>query len=118
VLKLFSTEDSYIEAGEIVDECWLKIVELRDGMRRVNVEGMILDKGEPRTVNLRAGGQATVVECTIRDDSGSIKLSLWDDLIDKVNVGDTVRIENGYVNSFRGELRLNVGRYGRLRRLE
>jgi len=55
VLKLFSTEDSYIEDEDRVDECWLKIVELRDGMRRVNVEGMILDKGEPRTVNLRAG---------------------------------------------------------------
>lgn len=92
----------------------LKINDLKDGMRRVDVEGTILDKSEPRTVNLRAGGQATVVECTIKDDSGSIKLSLWDDLIDKVNVGDRVRIENGYVNSFRGELRLNVGRYGRL----
>jgi len=97
-----------------VGECWLKIVELKDGMRRVNVEGTILEKGEPRTVNLRAGGQATVVDCTIGDDSGSIKLSLWDDLIDKVNVGDRVKIENGYVSSFRGELRLNVGRYGRL----
>lgn len=95
-------------------EYWLKIVELKDGMRRVDVEGTILEKGEPRTVNLRAGGQATVVECKIGDDSGSIKLSLWDDLIDKVNVGDRVKIENGYVSSFRGELRLNVGRYGRL----
>jgi len=92
----------------------LKIIELKDGMRRVDVEGTVLDKSEPRTVNLRAGGQATVVECTIKDDSGSIKLSLWDDLIDRVNVGDRVKVENGYVSSFRGELRLNVGRYGRL----
>ncbi len=92
----------------------MKIADLKDGMRRVSVEGRIIEKGEARTVNLRTGGQATVVECTLQDDSSSIKLSLWDDLIDKVNVGDTVRVENGYVNSFRGELRLNVGRYGRL----
>jgi replication factor A1 len=31
-----------------------------------------------------------------------------------VEVGDIVRIENGYVNSYRGEIRLNVGRFGKL----
>ena len=52
--------------------------------------------------------RATVVWCTIKDDLGSIKLSLCDDLIDKVNVGNTLRAEDGYVNWLRGEL--NVGR--------
>jgi replication factor A1 len=92
----------------------LKIRELKDGMTRANVEGSIVDKSESRTVNLRTGGQATVADCTLQDDSGSIKLSLWDDMIDQVKPGDKVMIENGYINSFRGEIRLNVGRYGRL----
>ena len=92
----------------------LKIHELRDGMRRVDVEGSITDKSEPRTVSLRTGGQANVADCTLQDDSGSIKLSLWDDMIEQVKTGDTVKVENGYTNSFRGEIRLNVGRYGKL----
>ena len=92
----------------------LKIQELRDGMRRVDVEGEISDMSESRTVNLRSGGQARVADCTLRDDSGSITLSLWDDQIDAVQIGTRVMIQNGYVNSFRGEIRLNVGRYGRL----
>jgi ssDNA-binding replication factor A large subunit len=29
-------------------------------------------------------------------------------------VNDLVKVENGYVTSFRGELQLNVGRYGKL----
>jgi replication factor A1 len=29
-----------------------------------------------------------------------------------------VRVTNGYTNSFRGELRLNVGRYGKLEVVE
>ncbi|MBI4257370.1 MAG: DNA-binding protein [Thaumarchaeota archaeon] len=83
-------------------------------MRRVNVEGTIQDKSESRTVNLRTGGQARVADATIQDETGSVKLSLWDDMIDQVKVGDKVQIENGYTNSFRGEVRVNVGRYGRL----
>lgn len=92
----------------------MKIRELRDGMRRVDVEGEISDIGEPRTVNLRTGGQAKVVDATLNDDSGSIKLTLWDDQIDVVRTGSRIKIENGYTNSFRGEVRLNVGRYGQL----
>jgi len=96
----------------------LKINELRDGMRRVDVEGRVQQISEPRTVNIRTGGQAKVADCILQDDSGSIKLSLWDEQIDMVTTGAHIRIENGYTNSFRGEVRLNVGRYGRLQALE
>ncbi|MEM2873352.1 MAG: OB-fold nucleic acid binding domain-containing protein [Nitrososphaerales archaeon] len=96
----------------------MKISELRDGMRKVDVEGIISEIPEPRTVTLRTGQQARVADCILQDASGTVKLSLWDDDIDKVQVGSRVRIENGYTNSFRGELRLNVGRYGRLVTLE
>jgi len=96
----------------------MKISELKDGMRKVDVEGIISEIPEPRTVTLRTGQQARVADCTLQDASGTVKLSLWDDDIDKVQVGSRVKIENGYTNSFRGELRLNVGRYGRLITLE
>lgn len=87
-------------------------------MRRVDAEGEIVEMAEPRTVNLRTGGEARVADCVLKDDSGQIKLSLWDDQIDMVKQGSKVRVTNGYTNSFRQELRLNVGKYGRLEVLE
>ncbi len=96
----------------------MKIADLKGEQSRVDVEGEIIEKGEPRTVNLRAGGTSNVADATIRDDSGSIKLSLWGDQIDIVDVGDRVRIENGYTRAFRGEVQLNIGRYGKLVKLE
>jgi replication factor A1 len=87
-------------------------------MRRVDAEGEIVDMSEPRNVNLRTGGEARVADCTLRDDTGSIKLSLWDDQIDAVHAGSKVKVTNGYTNSFRGEVRLNVGRYGKLEVVE
>ena len=92
----------------------MKISELKDGLRRVDAEGEIAEKSEARTVNLRAGGTAQVADCMLQDESGSIKLSLWDDMIAQVRVGDKVKVENGYINSFQGEIRLNVGRFGKL----
>lgn len=92
----------------------MNIKDLRDGMRRVDAEGEIAEIAEPRTVNLKSGDEARVADCMLRDESGQIKLSLWDDQIDQVKPGSRVRITNGYTNSFRGELRLNVGKYGRL----
>ena len=96
----------------------MRIGDLRDGMRRVDVQGEITEIGEPRAVNLRSGDEARVADVTLGDESGQIKLSLWDDQIDAVLQGSRVRITNGYTNSFRGEVRLNVGRYGRLEVLE
>lgn len=92
----------------------MKISELKDGMRKVDVEGIISEIPEPRNVTLRTGQQARVADCVLQDASGTIKLSLWNDDIDKVQVGSKVRIESGYISSFRGELRLNVGRFGHL----
>jgi replication factor A1 len=50
----------------------------------------------------------------VGDATGSIYLTLWDDNIAKVNENDTLRVENGYVTLFKGNMRLNIGRYGKL----
>lgn len=92
----------------------MDIKDLRDGMSRVNVEGEIIELSQPRTVNLRDGTEARVADCTIKDETDSIKLTLWNDNIEMVKVGAKVRITNGYVSSFRGQRQLNVGRYGKI----
>ena len=93
----------------------MKIAELRDGLRRIDVEAQVIEISEPREVRSKYTGETyKVAEATISDDSGTIKLVLWNEQIGQVNVNNTIRIENGYVKSFRGEIQLNVGRYGKL----
>jgi replication factor A1 len=96
----------------------VQIKDLKNGMRAVTIEASVVSVSEPRTVNLRDGGTAKVADCMIQDDSGQIKLSLWEDHIAMVKVGSKISIENGYTNSFKGENSLNVGRYGKLKVLE
>ena len=92
----------------------MKISELKAGMRNLSVTGKIDSVGEPRTVNLKAGGTTTVADAIISDESGSMKLALWGDDINKVQPGDRVSIENGYINTFKGENSISVGKFGKL----
>ncbi|MEM3378500.1 MAG: OB-fold nucleic acid binding domain-containing protein [Candidatus Bathyarchaeia archaeon] len=93
----------------------MKISELKNGMKRVNVEAKVVEKGTPRQVMSRYKDETyTVADAMIADETGSIKLTLWNEQIDQVNVNDTIRIENGYVTSFKGEIQLNVGKFGTL----
>ena len=95
----------------------MEISELKPGMRNVSITGKIDSVGEPRTVNLKAGGTNTVADAIISDESGNIKLSLWGEEINNVQPGDRVLVENGYINTFRGENSLNVGKFGKLKKL-
>lgn len=84
-------------------------------MKRVDVEGKIVDKGDPREVKSRFKDETyRIVDAVVADESGSVKLTLWNEQIEQVNVGDNIKIENGYVTSFKGETQLNVGKFGKL----
>jgi replication factor A1 len=93
----------------------LKIKELHDGMKRVSIEATVTEKSDAREVLSRFKDEThRVATAMIADETGTIKLTLWNDQINQVNVNDKIKVENGYVTSFRGEIQLNVGRYGTL----
>jgi replication factor A1 len=93
----------------------LKINELRDGARRVDIEANVIQKSETREVRSKYTNETyRVADATIEDETGTITLTLWNEQTEQVNVGDRVRIENGYIKSFRGDLQLNSGKYGTL----
>jgi replication factor A1 len=93
----------------------MNIAELTDGAGNVDIpEAEVTEVGETRTVNTRFGTEARVADVKIKDDTAEITLSLWNDDIEKVQQGTKIKIGNGYTNSFRGEVKLNVGRYGTL----
>ncbi len=90
----------------------MDISSLKDGTKKVDVSGVVARKEEARTVNLRAGGTSKVAKVLLKDSSGEIALVLWNDEIDRVSANSLVAVKNGYVSNWKGELQLNVGRYG------
>ena len=80
----------------------------------INIEGKVERKEESRTVNTKSGGTIDVCNAYLVDESGEIKLTLWADDIPKINNGDTIKITNGYTNTFKGEVSLTKGKFGQI----
>ena len=89
----------------------IKELEVRQGNVDVTVE--VTEKGEIREFQ-KFGTTGRVCNATVKDDTGEIKLTLWNEQIDNINVGDKVHITNGYVNEFQGEKQLTTGKFGKM----
>jgi len=91
------------------------IRDVRVGMSHVNLKAKILEVAEPKCVVTRYGNNASVAKALIADETGKIKLCLWNGQINGVSVGDTVQIENAQASMFRGERFLSLGKKGTLK---
>jgi len=90
----------------------IKIEKLTPNSREVNLIVKVVSKSQVRNVTGRDYTIHRVADALVGDETGCVYLTLWDDNIDKINEEATIRITNGYVNLFRGNMRLNIGRYG------
>lgn len=96
----------------------MNVRDLRPGMSHVNITLEVLKTAESKQVVTSAGVDHEILELEVGDKSGSIKLVLWDEkIIPDLRKGDTVKIENGFVTSFKGDWRINVGRYGTITKI-
>ncbi len=80
-------------------------------MSSIATEGKILSKAEPRSVHTRFG-QRSVTDAELEDETGTIKLSLWEQQINQVNIGDLVKVDGAYVTEYNNQLQLNIPRSG------
>jgi len=91
----------------------MKISELKIGQSAVEVEGQVTDISDVKSFN-KFGRSISVATATLADESGNIKQSLWNQDIEKVKTGDKVKITNGFVKDFKGELQLTAGKFGKI----
>jgi len=94
------------------------ISDLRCGMKRINLKARVLDVPKATLVFTRFGEYARVANALIADETGAIKLCLWNEKINAVSVDSVVQIENASVTKFRGEKQLRLGKKARLRVIE
>ena len=90
----------------------MNIDELKPGMDHVNVKVKVLNISESKQIITGTGIQHDILEVEVEDDTGSIMLVLWNEKISPIKIGDALQIENGFVSSFKGKWRINIGKYG------
>ena len=89
----------------------MDIKDLQPRQADVEVEAVVISVSEPREFN-KSGKPGKVANAVIKDATGSVKLSLWNEQIERIKTGDRIKIEKGYVGEWQGELQLTTGKFG------
>ncbi len=95
-----------------------KIGDLKVGMKKVSLKAEVLEIPKSKIVYTRYGTTACISNALIRDETGSMKMSLWNHQINTVHKGDVIDVKNGTVAWFSGERQLRLGRSGSLSVIE
>ncbi|MGZ4851364.1 MAG: hypothetical protein ACXV2C_08305 [Candidatus Bathyarchaeia archaeon] len=96
----------------------MKIEDLHEGMKKVNVIGEVLQTSEASKVHTQFRDNALVSNAIIGDETGKVMLCLWDQQVNAVSMGDHIEVKNAHVASFKGEKQLRLGKNGTITRLE
>jgi ssDNA-binding replication factor A large subunit len=109
-------EDSLLSAGRVClrDVCEVKISDIKDGDSEISVEGEVVEKSYAREVRSRFGRVLMVADATLKDETGKITMTLWNEQVRQVMVGDKIKIENGYAKTYKNILQLSTGKYGKI----
>ncbi len=95
------------------DSGTIKIGDLTQYSRQINVVVKVISKTDVREVVTRTDEtKHKVCEALVADDTGAIYLTLWDEAVDTVQEDQILAVKNAYMNTFKGSMRMNIGRYG------
>ena len=87
-----------------------KIDDLEEDDRNIKVIARIIDLQEPNEFQRQDGSPGLVRSMEIGDDTGSMRVSLWDDKAElPYEVGDPIKIENPRVTFRNDSLEMSIG---------
>ncbi len=99
-------------AKQNTESIYTQINDLRAGMKRINIKATVIEIPKPAQVHTQFGNNVMVVNALVGDDTGKIKLCLWEGQIGQIAVGDSIELKNAQVCVFRGEKQLRLGKNG------
>ncbi|XP_054754248.1 SOSS complex subunit B1-A-like [Lytechinus pictus] len=89
------------------------IKDLRPGLKNLQITFIVLDIERP--TKTKDGHE--VRSCKVADKTGSINMSLWDELGEIIQSGDIIRLTKGYSSMYRNHLTLYSGQAGKLQKV-
>ena len=95
----------------------MEIKDIKANAGNIDIVAYISKKDEARTFE-EFGKEGRVCNAFLKDDTGEVKLTLWNDDVDSVNIGDKVHLQNGWCSEYKGEKQLSSGKFGKIEVLE
>ncbi len=95
----------------------MEIKDIQPNQGNLDLVLVVKEKESERTFE-KFGKTGRVCKATVSDDSGEVKLTLWNEDIDKVNTGDKIHLKNGWCSEYQGEKQLSSGKFGTIEVLD
>jgi len=94
-----------------------KIAEIKSDMGEVSFLGVVVDPGEIRNFLRKDGGQGQVRTVLLGDETGKIRLTLWDaQAAMPLEKGETIEVMNGSCRERYGSLEIQTGSYSNIQK--
>ncbi|XP_019410093.1 PREDICTED: SOSS complex subunit B2 [Crocodylus porosus] len=97
----------------MANETYFFIKDIKPGLKNLNVVFIVLEIG--RVTKTKDGHE--VRSCKVADKTGSITISVWDEIGSLIQPGDIIRLTKGYASLWKGCLTLYTGRGGELQKI-
>ena len=97
---------------------YFKIQDLQSGMKRINLKARVLEISTPQLALTKYNDYVMFANVILTDETGTVKLTLWNGRINSLSANDVIEIENANVTAYKGETQLRIGRQGKLRVIE
>jgi replication factor A1 len=94
---------------------------LRMGQSDVDLTGLVLETESIRTFDRDDGTEGKVANLLLGDETGRIRVTLWDgqaDTVEEIDPGVAVEVVDGYVREREGDLELHVGDRGAVEEID
>jgi len=108
----------------VPDKRELKIKDIVNGMRKINIKGRIIQVSDTREFERKDGKKGRVRNLIITDGTGEVRIPLWDKQVNmlddgKLNEGDVIQIKNAFAkdNVF-GGIEIRLSRLSRVEKIE
>ncbi len=95
----------------------MEIKDVKPNQGNVDLVAEVVELEEPRSFE-KFGKVGKVCNAKLKDVTGEIKLTLWNDDIERVKLGDKVHLENGWCSEYKGERQLSPGKFGKIEVVE
>ncbi|MFH1612212.1 MAG: hypothetical protein ABIB46_00525 [bacterium] len=84
-------------------------------MNNINIVVEVQDSTEPRELMTKFGTKTTLVNATLKDETGTVNLVLWGKQSDGIAKGKKIEIKNAFSKEFRNELQLGLSKQGEIK---
>ena len=91
------------------------IEDLKPYKKDVHVNFQVIEQLSIKEIDKGQKPNQKVATYRVADETAAIRLTVWNDAIDNIDIGETYELHNGYVNVFRDHAQLAAGKGGEIK---